>query len=82
MAYKLKMVLINREIRKLAVGTDIVYSELVQKLIGVFPSLKGVKESSVRLFYKDADGDQIRFCSDENSALYSSASEMTTRYAF
>ena len=55
----------NREIRKLAVGTDIVYSELVQKLIGVFPSLKGVKESNVRLFYKDADGDQIRFCSDE-----------------
>ena len=53
----------NREIRKLAVGTDIVYSELVQKLIGVFPSLKGVKESNVRLFYKDADGDQIRFCS-------------------
>ena len=62
-------------------GTDIVYSELVQKLIGVFPSLKGVKESNVCL-YKDADGDQIRFCSDEElRTAPHSASETTTRYA-
>ena len=55
----------NREVRRLAVASDIPYADLVQKLLTTFPALADTKESAVRLYYKDADGDQVCFGSDE-----------------
>ena len=62
----------NGEVRRLAIGIHhtkstgpgITYTELVQKLISAFP-LADTKESDVRLYYKDSDGDRVCFGSDE-----------------
>ena len=63
----------NGEVRRLAIGIHhtkstgpgITYTELVQKLISAFPALADTKESDVRLYYKDSDGDRVCFGSDE-----------------
>ena len=54
----------DNEIRKIAVESDISYSDLVQKLLQVFPSLGEQNPDNILLFYRDADGDNISFCSD------------------
>lgn len=67
--YKANMVIIkaafDNEIRKITVESDISYSDLVQKLVRVFPSLREQNADDVRLYYRDADGDNISFCTDE-----------------
>lgn len=55
----------DNEIRKLAVESDISYSDLVQKLLRAFPSLGEQNPDDVRLYYRDADGDHICLGTDE-----------------
>ena len=71
----------NNEIRKITVESDISYSDLVLKLVRVFPSLGEQNPDDVRLYYRDADGDNISFCSDEElrTALEHAGTDNTIR---
>ena len=83
--YKANMVIIkaafDNEIRKITVESDISYSDLVQKLVRVFPSLGEQNADDVRLYYRDADGDNISFCTDEElrTALEHAGTDNTIR---
>ena len=71
----------NNEIHKITVESDICYSDLVQKLVRVFPSLGEQNPDDVHLYYRDADGDNISFCSDEElqTALEHAGTDNTIR---
>ena len=58
----------NGETRKTQVQDDVTYDGLLQSIISLFPGLDESSPPTLRLFYRDTDGDIITLSSDEEVA--------------